>query len=239
MSNNANQPSVPMMIGGGTPNVPGGFPTLPLLLNALNAAVQIQDVEFVSIQLSAGLVGTIIFEQSNDGQNWVICPLSDPTTTAQQIKVQTSVNPAATMLVGPVPGRFFRVRVSAYTSGSASCLIAGYFQQINSGIQNIAGFVSPNASALGGYNYTRISTATSTNAIKASAGYLKRIIVGTPIAAGVVTVFDAATAAGTTITTITVPAAAANPFVIDCDLRFATALSILTSAATDITAVWA
>lgn len=90
----------------------------------------------------------------------------------------------------------------------------------------------------GGDNYTNIAGA-ATTAVKASAGRLKRITVNKAVASGVITVYDNTAASGTKIATITSPATLLqNYFTLEFDVRFATGLTIVTSAADDITVVW-
>lgn len=86
--------------------------------------VDTSDYEYVAIQFGSGsLVGTVTFEQSIDGTNWVTSPLQ--TLSATNSNQQGSpVNPAASSIwFGPCPGRYFRVRSTAYTSGSTSVSI--------------------------------------------------------------------------------------------------------------------
>lgn len=112
MGSNANQASPPMMTG-------------PAPLGALNAAIVIQDVDYVAIQFTAGLVGTVAFEQSNDNVNWDVVRMSalaSPANTA----VASVINPTAVIYGGPVQARYFRARVSAYTSGTCNAIMACY-----------------------------------------------------------------------------------------------------------------
>lgn len=90
----------------------------------------------------------------------------------------------------------------------------------------------------GGNNYTNIAGA-ATTAVKASAGRLKRITVNKAVASSVITVYDNTAASGTKIATITNPGTLLqNNFTLEFDVRFATGLTIVTSAADDITVVW-
>lgn len=108
---------------------------------------------------------------------------------------------------------------------------AAIFKPVVLGIQ---GTVS-----IGGYNYTHITTQTTT-LVKTGAGILHAIIINKPLASGVVEFDDALTQTGA-IGIITLPGTllADGPKVATYDLTFNTGLSITTSGATqDITVVW-
>ncbi len=94
--------------------------------------------------------------------------------------------------------------------------------------------------SIGGYNYTNITTQTTT-LIKAGAGTLHAVIINTPLASGVVEFDDALTHTTPKIGTITLPGTLLQdgPKVGMYDVTFNTGLSITTSGATqDITVVW-
>lgn len=107
----ANQLNAPSMTGPG--------------ILASTASIQAQDIDSVSVQIGAGLVGTLVFEQSNDAVTWDVCLLLPVANTAVQ-PISTVANPAFALYTGPCAGKYFRVRCSAYTSGSTSIVIAGY-----------------------------------------------------------------------------------------------------------------
>lgn len=88
-------------------------------------------------------------------------------------------------------------------------------------------------------SFVNIPTATTT-AVKASAGVLHAIIINKAVASGIITIYDSLAASGTKIGTITFPATLLNdaPYSLLYDLAFATGLTIVTSAATDLTVVY-
>lgn len=93
---------------------------------------------------------------------------------------------------------------------------------------------------IAGYNYTNITTQTTT-LVKGGAGVLHAIIINKPLAAGVIELDDALTHTTPVIGTITLPATLLQdgPKVGTYDVAFSTGLSITTSGATqDITVVW-
>lgn len=87
--------------------------------------------------------------------------------------------------------------------------------------------------------YVRINTATSTNNIGASTGQhtLDKLVIGTPVAGDVITVFDAITATGTVVYKLTIPTSP-QPMSIPLDVMVNTGLSILTTGTTDFTVVY-
>ena len=88
-----------------------------------------------------------------------------------------------------------------------------------------------------GRKYQNITAATTTT-VKSGAGFLRAIMVNTPIASATITVYDNTSASGTKIGTFTLPSTVGNPFTIPCDIAFSTGLTLVTSGLTDITAVY-
>lgn len=98
-------------------------------LNAANqtATINAAGYSHVGMFLAAGtLVGTIVPECSLDGgTTWVSTFFNDPTTNATQASIVFgSANTATSKsLVGVAGASNYRVRVSAFTSGTASCTL--------------------------------------------------------------------------------------------------------------------
>lgn len=89
-----------------------------------------------------------------------------------------------------------------------------------------------------GDNYTNIAGA-ATTAVKASPGNLKRIVCNKAVLSGVITIYDNTAASGTKIATITHPGTLLqNQYYLEFNVRFSTGLTVVTSAADDITVVW-
>lgn len=74
---------------------------------------------WVSVQIVGTFTATNIFEQSNDGTNWVPVVLNQAVST---FSLQSSSGATGVLWQGAVTGRFFRVRISAYTSGTVSAV---------------------------------------------------------------------------------------------------------------------
>jgi len=130
-------------------------------LGALNAAVQVTTAGLSSVgfQLAAGtLVGTIVPEVSFDGgTTWIATYLSDPTTGIKSSSVVFSVSNTATAreIVGVGGSGLTRIRVSAYTSGTANITLRASLQDGSSLARYTTGgsgyttLTSPNALPLG------------------------------------------------------------------------------------------
>jgi hypothetical protein len=92
----------------------------PFTLGALNAEAifEITGARNVNVQLTGTFVGTVSYAQSNDQTNWsaVTGVKSDTTGIAGDY---ASSDTAPIMRKFPANGRFMRVRMTAYTSGSA------------------------------------------------------------------------------------------------------------------------
>lgn len=89
------------------------------------------------------------------------------------------------------------------------------------------------------FSYTPITTA-ATTVVKASAGFFHGIVINKAVATGVITIYDNTSAAGTKIGTITFGASLLSdpPIVAPYNVSFATGLTIVTSAATDLTVAY-
>lgn len=92
---------------------------------------------------------------------------------------------------------------------------------------------------IAGYNYTNITTATTT-AAKNGTGVLHAIVLNTPVASATATIYDNTAGSGTKIGTVTLPATLLNegPVSATYDVLFATGLTIVTTGTADWTFVW-
>lgn len=81
--------------------------------------------------------------------------------------------------------------------------------------------------------------AAATTVVKTGAGILRKITVNKAILSGVITVYDNTAASGPKIATITNPAVLLQSnFTLSYDVAFANGLTVVTSAADDITVVY-
>jgi len=86
-----------------------------------------------------------------------------------------------------------------------------------------------------GGQYVNITGTGTTAAIKSGSGILRRVIVNTPVATSVITLWDSLTASGAKIGTITIPASP-QPFALALDAAFAIGLTVqVATAASDLT----
>lgn len=115
-------------------------------LGALNDAVTIdlKHIGGAAFQVPAGTFsGTIAVEVSLDNTNWVGAQWSTPTSTT----VSTTFTQASLPLVGLCMSsgfRYFRLRVSSYTSGSTTAIVRASAYSYNSNIAP-ANFINDNA----------------------------------------------------------------------------------------------
>lgn len=92
-------------------------PTSLSATGTLIAATDVGDLSHVTIQITGTFVATVTFEQSVDNTNWVNAFLTRSDTAAQ---VPSATTTAVSIFAGQLQGRFFRARVSAYTSGTVT-----------------------------------------------------------------------------------------------------------------------
>jgi hypothetical protein len=87
-----------------------------------------------------------------------------------------------------------------------------------------------------GHSYNHISSATTT-VVKSSSGVLHSLLINTPVASATITIYDNTAGSGTVIGVITCGGTLANDQanLYTYDVAFTTGLTIVTSAATDIT----
>ena len=89
-----------------------------------------------------------------------------------------------------------------------------------------------------GDNFLNIAGA-ATTVVRSGSGTFKRLTVNKAVASGVITIYDNTAASGTIIATITQPATLLQTqYDLEFNCKFTTGLTIVTSAADDITAIW-
>lgn len=90
----------------------------------------------------------------------------------------------------------------------------------------------------GGGSYLNVTGTTAATTVKTGSGYLRKVILNTPVATSVITLWDSLTASGIKIGTITVPASM-MPDELVFDVAFSIGLTItVATAASDITVVF-
>lgn len=104
-----------------------GSPGAPLTASALNAdlldSIDVSRFKYVSIQIVGTWVGTIQFQASNENTNFILADLTTPNPGSTSNSFQTTVNG---LFVGPLSYRYFRARMTAYTSGTAQAIVQFY-----------------------------------------------------------------------------------------------------------------
>ena len=131
-------------------------------------SADVSNLSFMSLQVTGAFVGTFQFQTSNDGSNWINFQLHKVDAST------SSVTGAATspgFFTGYVPGRFVRVRSTAYTSGTATGTVEFYS---NARVNSVIGATQQgafNTSVNGAATVTTVSVNTSsTNVLNANAG---------------------------------------------------------------------
>lgn len=211
----------------------------------------------VFVQLVGTWVGTVAFEGSVDGTNWYSLVGHTPATVGGALLTTATANG---IYAFPLAGRYFRARVSAWTSGT---VVAEGFTTYKdntpwpsvapgnttiTGSLTTAGTVQPIGGATTtGNTQSRINSAATTNAtlVKASAGNLYSLVMTNPSAAvKYVKFYNKATApvVGTDVPVLTfaIPAASTVQFTPSVPYRFATGIGFgITGLGTDadVTAV--
>ena len=117
--------SRPVAIASDQSNVPvkGGFTEQASLtagsLNAdLVAATDVSAYKWLALQINANAyVGTLTFQGSNDNSVWTSVSLVEQAIGSSAVTQTT--NNTSVLFAGPVAYRWFRVRMTAYTSGTA------------------------------------------------------------------------------------------------------------------------
>lgn len=181
---------------------------------------------------SAGTTCTITYEISNDNTNW-------NSTLLIRADAVSNVTPTSTItgiFVCPLEARYFRARVSTYTSGTVTVSYAmrqTYNNIYTTTLLNGASTASVSLTAVstGGYSYTHIAAGQATTTVKSGAGTLHSIVLNSAATAtNVTTVFDSTTGSGSVIA-IPAVTTATVPTTLIFDLAFATGLTILTATA--------
>ncbi len=122
------------------------------------------------------------------------------------------------------------VPTATVASSEPYAAVAAIFKPVVVGVQGTV--------TIGGYNYTRVTTA-ATTLVKTGPGILHAVIVNTPTATGTIELDDALTNTTPIIGKMLMPTTAANPFTVVYDVAFSTGLSVTVAVATvDATIVW-
>jgi hypothetical protein len=235
-------------------------------ITALNGAAQVAlaGQAGAGVTVSGSWTATLTPELSFDGgATWVATFLKIPNTG--QYVAAVSAN-GAYAIVCATGASHARVRASAFTSGTITVLLrGGQVGDLPLLFAGPAGSAVPQTTAqiggsdgaslralstdtsgravLAGSSGTNI-TAAATTTVKATAGILRRIIVGTGVASATVKLFNIAGAScsGTpgsgAAGVITLPSTLANPFSLEFNQVFSAGICVVTSGATNISVIF-
>ena len=222
-----------------------------LTAGSLNAdlipSTDLSGYRWISVQITGVFSGTLTFQASNDNSNFVNFPLTLSTSTVGGPLVSTT---GSGMFYGSFNYRYLRVRMTAYSSGTANgtaeyYTLPGTVNSIGAQVgasqsgtwtvqpgntANTTPWLTTNqASATGGYSFSHISTNATTTA-KSGAGTLHTITINTPGATDTLTVYDNTAGSGTVIAVIN--DASTNATTLTYDLAFTTGLTIVSAGTT-------
>lgn len=178
-------------------------------LGALNAACTTAvSGAGTAFQLATGtLAATLIPEVSVDnGTTWVAAFFDDPTTNAKSTSVVvTNPNAATTRsFIGVAGATNVRVRVSAFTSGTANCIIGMSSMEdpsvLFSGLTNTAS-QPPTVAQIGGWDGTNLRTPAVKAASTAAAAADQALVVSFAAANSTTKISDGTTTAGVIVGT--------------------------------------
>jgi hypothetical protein len=85
-------------------------------------SADVSQYKFVSVQIVGTFVGTVSFQISNDGIVWLATSLYNPAA----ITTFASTATAAILLAGCLNAKFFRIRTTAFTSGTINATVLLY-----------------------------------------------------------------------------------------------------------------
>ena len=112
--------------------------------NAKSLRIDILGLSSIGVQISGTFVGTLEFEGSVDGTNWVAIPLYIPEDSAIAADTATTG-----LWIGSCAGlRFFRVISSAWTSGTANVSITAALSGGGAGAGGGGSFVTPDGDSM-------------------------------------------------------------------------------------------
>jgi hypothetical protein len=193
-----------------------------LSAGALNAdlvpTTDVSQFSVVSVQTGGTFSGTLTFQGSNDNTNWSNVLLNNVASVGAPVASTTS---SGILYTGAGPFRYFRVRMTAYTSGTATgaAMFSGEGFASPVGIQAVSQSTAAAVTApwptsetpktTGGLLSTNLVSAASTNAtvVKATAGAVYAIFASNANAAWrYLKVYNKATAptVGTDVPVITI-----------------------------------
>ncbi|HEX7633120.1 MAG TPA: hypothetical protein VF401_02205 [Candidatus Saccharimonadales bacterium] len=129
------------------------------VLNADGYVGDVSNYNFVSVQITGTWSGTLSFQACNDGVNYTAVQLYNASSSA------TGGNQTITsngIYHAPLAEQYFRVRMTSYTSGTATVTVTLKAMQASLHTYGVAAYILARSS--GGLPSARIKSAASTNA---------------------------------------------------------------------------
>jgi len=181
--------------------------------SALNAdtvaSTDVSAYRFVSIQLYGTFSGTLSPQGSNDNSNWFAVPVVNVTSQANGMSYSFN---SLGMYVLPVTFKYFRLRCTAYTSGTLQTICEFYYSATPLNTFGVTAgqygtwTTQPIAGTVGGWSRTKyLAQTTTVQTLKGTAGNLGGYDIYNPNASvAYLQLFDVASATSVTLGT-TVP----------------------------------
>lgn len=96
--------------------------------NDIISSIDVTEYKSLSLQLTGAWVGTVTFQGSNDGGNFYDIVAQDATSLVTPFDFAATVNGIYNV---PVVYKYFRARVTQYTSGTVNCTAYGHKEDKN------------------------------------------------------------------------------------------------------------
>lgn len=244
-------------------NVDGAVSTASVTSAAALVTLNTTGYGYLVLQFpSVGSGNTITVTASNDGTpgtgtTFAATPCwsaanfgGSPQTTLGGSNLTTAIE-----IICPVTGATMKVAVTTYGSGTVTTYVLA--KKASTPFPNVVNPVSVNligsntiaagegVTGAGAQrvieasgSFTNITTATTTAAIKSGAGKLGELDINTCVSAATITVYDSLTATGTKLGTFSCGSTTQALGSFLHGAHFSTGLTIVTSGATDVTAIW-
>lgn len=230
--------SAPLPVG------PGALVLAAGSLGALNATydgtTDVSVFASVRVQNLGTWVGTITFQTSNDGTNWQSKQLTRQDATTGATSSSNSI------WSGDLNARYFRLTMSAYTSGTATPIIV--YSAAPAQMPTVSLAASSGTSSAGilttsggtGVFYVSVASASASQVAKGSAGNLQSLLISnTSASAQWVKLYNATSiTAGTTAAVVDIPIAAGATLTLNLGAngqRFGTGIVFMVTGAAGAT----
>jgi len=168
-------------------------------------SIDVEGYQSITIQITGTWVGTLAFQGSDDNSTFVSVNATDISDAKKAPFTTTTANG---LFYIPLIFRYFRLRMTSYTSGTATSTfiyetmtppdVQGKYVNVTDGTR--VGTITPNNDFQVQFqnSFTRV-TGNTTSTAKSGAGILHGVIVGDNTTGGIATIYDNTAGSGTII----------------------------------------